>query len=110
MTIRRTCELIRLSGGLLAHSPWSRLWPRYGVCCAVESPVIQGWGFTIRLCGEQEEKVRKLFAEDKTQTSLTILACQVSPSTLRTNSLPPLTSRALSKICSNRSVVLFGGR
>jgi hypothetical protein len=26
---------------LLAHSPWFRLWQRYGVCCRVESQVIQ---------------------------------------------------------------------
>ena len=26
---------------ILAHSPWFRLWQRYGVCCRVESPVIQ---------------------------------------------------------------------
>jgi hypothetical protein len=25
---------------ILAHSPWFRLWQRYGVCCRVESPVI----------------------------------------------------------------------
>jgi hypothetical protein len=25
----------------LAHSPWFRLWQRYGVCCRVESPVVQ---------------------------------------------------------------------
>ena len=24
-----------------AHSPWFRLWQRYGVCCRAESPVIQ---------------------------------------------------------------------
>ena len=23
-----------------AHSPWFRLWQRYGVCCRTESPVI----------------------------------------------------------------------
>jgi hypothetical protein len=26
---------------MLAHSPWFRLWQRYGVCCRPESPVIQ---------------------------------------------------------------------
>jgi len=26
---------------LLAHSPWFRLWQRYGVCCRAESPVIR---------------------------------------------------------------------
>jgi hypothetical protein len=26
---------------MLAHSPWFRLWQRYGVCCRSESPVIQ---------------------------------------------------------------------
>src|ERR1700722_14146676 len=26
---------------MLAHSPWFRLWQRYGVCCRVESPVVQ---------------------------------------------------------------------
>jgi hypothetical protein len=26
---------------MLAHSPWFRLWQRYGVCCRTESPVIQ---------------------------------------------------------------------
>ena len=25
----------------LAHSPWFRIWQRYGVCCRPESPVIQ---------------------------------------------------------------------
>ena len=25
----------------LAHSPWFRLWQRYGVCCRPESPAIQ---------------------------------------------------------------------
>lgn len=25
----------------LAHSPWFRLWQRYGICCRSESPVIQ---------------------------------------------------------------------
>ena len=25
----------------LAHSPWFRLWQRYGVCCRPESPVIR---------------------------------------------------------------------
>lgn len=25
----------------LAHSPWFRLWQRYGVCCRDESPVIR---------------------------------------------------------------------
>ena len=26
---------------MLAHSPWFRLWQRYGVCCRAESPVMQ---------------------------------------------------------------------
>jgi len=26
---------------MLAHSPWFRLWQRYGVCCRTEAPVIQ---------------------------------------------------------------------
>ena len=25
----------------LAHSPWFRLWQRYGVCCRPESPAIR---------------------------------------------------------------------
>jgi hypothetical protein len=25
---------------LLAHSPWFRLWERYGVCCRSESPTL----------------------------------------------------------------------
>jgi len=25
----------------LAHSPWFRLWERYGVCCRSESPVLR---------------------------------------------------------------------
>jgi len=25
----------------LAHSPWFRLWQRYGVCCRPETPVLQ---------------------------------------------------------------------
>ena len=25
----------------LAHSPWFRLWQRYGICCRTESPVLQ---------------------------------------------------------------------
>jgi hypothetical protein len=25
----------------LAHSPWFRLWQRYGVCCRTESPTIR---------------------------------------------------------------------
>jgi len=27
-----------------AHSPWFRLWHRYGICCRAESPAIQSWG------------------------------------------------------------------
>ena len=26
---------------MLGHSPWFRLWQRYGVCCRPESPVIR---------------------------------------------------------------------
>jgi len=26
---------------VLAHSPWFRLWQRYGVCCRPESPVLR---------------------------------------------------------------------
>jgi hypothetical protein len=26
---------------VLAHSPWFRLWQRYGVCCRAESPTVQ---------------------------------------------------------------------
>ena len=26
---------------MLAHSPWFRLWQRYGVCCRAESPVLR---------------------------------------------------------------------
>ncbi len=26
---------------MLAHSPWFRLWQRYGICCRSESPVIR---------------------------------------------------------------------
>jgi hypothetical protein len=26
---------------MLAHSPWFRLWRRYGVCCRPESPMVQ---------------------------------------------------------------------
>jgi len=26
---------------MLVHSPWFRLWQRYGVCCRPESPTIQ---------------------------------------------------------------------
>ena len=26
---------------MLAHSPWFRLWQRYGVCCRTEDPVLQ---------------------------------------------------------------------
>ena len=26
---------------MLAHSPWFRLWKRYGVCCRPESPVLR---------------------------------------------------------------------
>jgi hypothetical protein len=26
---------------MLAHSPWFRLWQRYGVCCRPEPPTIQ---------------------------------------------------------------------
>lgn len=25
----------------LAHSPWFRLWRRYGICCRPESPAVQ---------------------------------------------------------------------
>jgi len=25
----------------LAHSPWFRLWHRYGICCRAESPVLR---------------------------------------------------------------------
>lgn len=26
---------------MLAHSPWFRLWQRYGVCCRPESPALR---------------------------------------------------------------------
>jgi hypothetical protein len=26
---------------MLAHSPWFRLWQRYGVCCRPENPVLR---------------------------------------------------------------------
>ena len=26
---------------MLAHSPWFRLWQRYGVCCRSEAPVLR---------------------------------------------------------------------
>lgn len=26
---------------MLAHSPWFRLWQRYGICCRSESPVLR---------------------------------------------------------------------
>lgn len=26
---------------MLAHSPWFRLWQRYGICCRAEAPVLQ---------------------------------------------------------------------
>jgi hypothetical protein len=26
---------------MLAHSPWFRLWQRYGVCCRAESPTLR---------------------------------------------------------------------
>jgi hypothetical protein len=26
---------------ILAHSPWFRLWQRYGVCCRPENPVLR---------------------------------------------------------------------
>jgi hypothetical protein len=26
---------------MLAHSPWFKLWQRYGVCCRPESPVLR---------------------------------------------------------------------
>ena len=26
---------------MLAHSPWFRIWQRYGVCCRPESPVLR---------------------------------------------------------------------
>ena len=26
---------------MLAHSPWFRLWQRYGVCCRPETPVLR---------------------------------------------------------------------
>jgi len=26
---------------MLAHSPWFRLWQRYGVCCRTEAPVLR---------------------------------------------------------------------
>jgi len=29
---------------MLAHSPWFRLWQRYGVCCRTESPQCFDWG------------------------------------------------------------------
>jgi len=31
----------RRHDSMLAHSPWFRIWQRYGVCCRPESPVIQ---------------------------------------------------------------------
>lgn len=26
---------------MLAHSPWFRIWQRYGVCCRAESPTLR---------------------------------------------------------------------
>jgi hypothetical protein len=26
---------------MLAHSPWFRLWQRYGICCRAESPALR---------------------------------------------------------------------
>jgi hypothetical protein len=26
---------------MLAHSPWFRLWQRYGICCRTEPPVLR---------------------------------------------------------------------
>jgi len=26
---------------MLAHSPWFKLWQRYGVCCRTESPILR---------------------------------------------------------------------
>ena len=26
---------------MLAHSPWFRLWQRYGICCRAESPILR---------------------------------------------------------------------
>jgi len=26
---------------MLAHSPWFRLWQRYGICCRSESPTVR---------------------------------------------------------------------
>ena len=31
----------RRHDGMLAHSPWFRLWQRYGICCRPESPVLR---------------------------------------------------------------------
>ena len=33
--------LNRKHDDMLAHSPWFRLWQRYGVCCRAGSPVFQ---------------------------------------------------------------------
>jgi hypothetical protein len=33
--------LNRKHDDMLAHSPWFRLWQRYGVCCRTESPVLR---------------------------------------------------------------------
>ncbi len=34
---------------MLAHSPWFQLWQRYGVCCRLESPVVQLGNLRARL-------------------------------------------------------------
>jgi len=38
------CDLLaanRRHDEMLAHSPWFKLWQRYGVCCRPEPPVIR---------------------------------------------------------------------
>jgi hypothetical protein len=41
LTARDLAAANRRHDETLAHSPWFRLWQRYGVCCRAESPILR---------------------------------------------------------------------
>ncbi len=41
LTVSDIAAANRRHDEMLAHSPWFRLWQRYGVCCRSEDPVMQ---------------------------------------------------------------------
>jgi hypothetical protein len=75
---------------MLAHSPWFRLWQRYGVCCRTESPAVlrlPGTGTKLPANGREKWRRKKLliscrnsrrlnktyFRTSKTDTSLKLI-------------------------------------